>query len=301
MSPTRPKVSVGMPAYNAERHLQGALDSILGQTFGDLELIISDNASTDSTEDICREYVSKDPRVRYHRHPKNLGASENYNTVFRRASGIYFKWASSNDLCDPEFLEACVQVLDHRPDVVLSYPRTRLLKGDSGQMEDYEDRLDLPHESPCSRFKAFWERARLNNVMNGLIRVEPLHRTPLMAKYRDSDRVLMSELTLYGKFVEVPKFMFFRRMDPSSTMILRGAEGIHRHYDPEMRRRMLFQRWKFHRGCLSAVLRTPLPAAEKVCLSRFLWRRFYEDRGYLARELREAGRAWGMSAQPSET
>jgi glycosyltransferase involved in cell wall biosynthesis len=289
-----------MPVYNGERHLRAALESILGQTFQDFELVISDNASADDTERICREYAAKDPRVQYHRQPKNLGVSENYNAVFRLARGGYFKWASSNDLCDPAFLDTCARVLEGRPDAVLAYPRTRLIRAESAAMEDYEDRLDLPQERPCERFRAYIERYRLNNVMNGVIRASILKRTPLLARFPGSDLVLMAELALYGKFVEVPEFMFFRRMDSSSATPMRDRLAVRRLYDPELRRRMQFQRWKFHRGCFWAVWRTPLPVREKLCLYRFLWRRFFNDRGYLARELREAASAGLKPISPSK-
>lgn len=292
MSQESPRVSVGMPVYNGERHLRPAIESILGQTLGDLELIISDNASTDRTESICREYAAKDPRVRYHRHTSNLGVSENYNAAFRLARAPYFKWASSNDLCDRRFIAACGRVLEERPDAVLAYPRTRLIRGETAAMEDYDDRLDLPQKRPCDRFRAFIERYYLNNVMNGVIRSEVLKRTPLMVRYPGSDVTLMAELTLYGKFVEVPEFLFFRRMDSFSATPMRERSVIRRLYDPQLRSRMLFQRWKFHRGCFSAVWRTPLPIREKLCLYRFLWRRLFLDRGYLANELREAGKAY---------
>ena len=77
-----PRVSVGMPVYNSEAYLREAVDSILSQSFADFELIISDNASTDSTEEICRAYASQDRRVRYLRSSVNIGANGNYNNVF---------------------------------------------------------------------------------------------------------------------------------------------------------------------------------------------------------------------------
>lgn len=292
MNRKSPRVSVGMPVYNGEKHLRVAVDSILGQTFRDLELIISDNASTDGTEAICREYAARDLRVRYHRHPKNIGGSENYNTVFRRANGQYFKWAASNDHCDPGFIEACVSVLDERPDTVLVYPRTRFVLTDSGETEEYDDRLDLPQERACERFRAFVERVDRCNALYGLIRPEALGRTRLVGKYINSDRVLLGELTLHGKFAEVPEFMFFRRMDPASATTMRSRKEIVRFYYPELTSRMLFQHWKLHRGYLSAVLRAPLPAGEKVCVSRFLWQLFLEDWGHLTEDIREAVEAW---------
>ena len=108
----KPRVSIGMPVFNGENYLAEALDSLLTQTFSDFELIISDNASTDKTEEICRAYAVRDQRIRYFRNQENLGASRNYNRVFELSSGEYFKWAAHDDLCAPEFLGRCVDVLD---------------------------------------------------------------------------------------------------------------------------------------------------------------------------------------------
>ena len=70
-----PRVSIGMPVYNGAAFLKESLDSLLSQTYGDFELIISDNASTDETESICRSYAAGDPRVRYQRQEENRGAN----------------------------------------------------------------------------------------------------------------------------------------------------------------------------------------------------------------------------------
>ena len=88
----RSRVSIGLPVYNGEKYLEQALISILSQTYTDFELIISDNASTDRTQAICREYAAKDPRIRYYCNEENLGAAPNHNRVFELASGEYFKW-----------------------------------------------------------------------------------------------------------------------------------------------------------------------------------------------------------------
>jgi glycosyltransferase involved in cell wall biosynthesis len=94
-----PLVSVGLPVYNGERYLSRALDSILEQSLSDFELIISDNASSDTTEAICRDYARRDPRIRYVRQRENLGAPRNWNFVVHEARGRYFKWASASDYC----------------------------------------------------------------------------------------------------------------------------------------------------------------------------------------------------------
>ena len=105
-----PRVSVGLPVYNGERFLAQAIDSVLQQTHSDLELVISDNASTDRTEEICRSYTTQDSRVRYFRSSANIGACRNFSRVFELSRAPYFKWACYDDICVPGFLEKCVAV-----------------------------------------------------------------------------------------------------------------------------------------------------------------------------------------------
>jgi glycosyltransferase involved in cell wall biosynthesis len=98
LSRDAPTVTVGMPAYNAAPWIGASIESILGQSFRDFELVISDNASTDATFAICQRYASADARVRVIANPHNIGANRNYVAVLRASRGRYFKWASSNDL-----------------------------------------------------------------------------------------------------------------------------------------------------------------------------------------------------------
>ena len=99
-----------MPVYNGERFIRKALDSLLAQTFTDFELIISDNASSDRTEAICREYVARDPRVRYVRQSENRGALANFQFVLDEAAGEYFMWAAADDVWDSKFIEILLPV-----------------------------------------------------------------------------------------------------------------------------------------------------------------------------------------------
>ncbi len=112
MNGRNPRVSIGLPVYNGEKYLERALDCLLKQDYADFELIVSDNASTDATESICREYAAKDSRIRYYRNPANIGASPNYNRVFSLARGEFFKWASHDDECDPSLLRRCLEAFD---------------------------------------------------------------------------------------------------------------------------------------------------------------------------------------------
>ncbi len=100
----KPTVSIGMPVYNGEKYLKDALDSLLGQTFTDFELIVSDNASTDNTETICQNYAKRDHRIKYIRQPKNGGAWNNFQFVLHAASGEYFMWAACDDIWHPSWV-----------------------------------------------------------------------------------------------------------------------------------------------------------------------------------------------------
>src|SRR5579871_2348739 len=114
-----PAVSVGMPVFNGEMFLEVAISSVLAQTLDDLELIICDNASTDRTAEICQDYATRDPRVRYFRNPQNLGAAPNYNLAFSHARGRYFKWLAHDDRITPTYHDKTSRVLDERTDAVL--------------------------------------------------------------------------------------------------------------------------------------------------------------------------------------
>lgn len=107
-----PTVSIGMPVYNAEKYIRGALDSLLSQTFTGFELIISDNASTDETGEICQEYAQKDWRIHYIRQAENIGPMANFQFVLSQAKGKYFMWAAHDDRRAPAFLERAVALLE---------------------------------------------------------------------------------------------------------------------------------------------------------------------------------------------
>jgi glycosyltransferase involved in cell wall biosynthesis len=126
-----PPVSIGLPVYNGEKYLSLALDSLLAQDYGDFELIIADNASTDRTAEICRQYADRDRRIRFARNDRNLGAVENFNNVFRLSSGEYFMWAAHDDLWHPSYISRCLGALRQDARVVLCASAVEFI-GESG-------------------------------------------------------------------------------------------------------------------------------------------------------------------------
>src|SRR6185503_10715524 len=178
-----PLISVGMPVYNSAAYVRLTLDGLLAQTFGDFELIVSDNASTDATRDVIEDYMSRDSRIRYERQPVNIGANPNSSQVMRLARGEFFKWSSSSDWCAPTFLERCLDGLRAHDDTVLVAPRTRLFQGSPSTFRDYEFDIEVLDDAPSARFTRLHSTLRLNNAMNGLIRLSALQRTRLVEHY----------------------------------------------------------------------------------------------------------------------
>jgi glycosyltransferase involved in cell wall biosynthesis len=116
-----PLVSLGMPVRNGAAHLAEALASVLGQDYANLEILISDNASTDGTPDICRTFAERDPRVRYSRLPEPVDVIPNFRRVLAQAHGAYFTWVAHDDLLlSPDYLTKIVSFLQRNPDVVLA-------------------------------------------------------------------------------------------------------------------------------------------------------------------------------------
>jgi len=286
----KPNVSVGMPVYNGEEFIRPAIDSILNQTYTDYELIISDNASTDGTEEICRDYASRDSRVRYYRNKINIGASDNYNSVYRYARGEYFKWGSANDLCHPEFIEKCVDTLCTNPDVVLCYPEVKLFTDSLDDAQEYEDDLHLVQGSACERYIAFFEKVKLNNVMNGVMRTDSLKNTAMIKPYFSSDTALMAELIMRGKFYQVKNTYFYRRMDEKTATALKSKEDVLKHYFPNMNRLMLFQNWKLQSEYYAAIRRAPINDEDKRCIRKFFFRQLGWHRADLYKDLEMAVR-----------
>lgn len=275
----KPRVTVGIPVYNGERFLSQAIDSILAQSFEELEVVVSDNASTDRTPEICRAYAASDPRVRYTRNATNLGVARNYSLLVRHAHGEYFKWCSANDLCAPRFVGTCVGILDRHPDVALCYPRTRLIEFDSSEGVDYVDGLHLMEASPSARWWRLVRDIRLNNALNGVFRLAVLRKTSLHGDYPGADLNLMAEVVLRGKFYEVPEVLFYRRMVPGTITKTMDETSMARYFPHS------YSAWRQNAAYLWAALRAPIPLGERLAVCKNLLRKCFWDRARLGSEL----------------
>jgi glycosyltransferase involved in cell wall biosynthesis len=269
-----PKVSVGLPVFNGERFVAEAIDSILAQTFGDFELLISDNASTDGTEQICRAYAEKDDRVRYVRNRYNFGAAYNYNQTFRLSSGMYFKWAAHDDALRPPFLERCVEELDRHASVVIAFPTSQAIDED-GRLQDYEYApWDITSPISFRRFRSAMALAGRGSVpIFGLIRSEVLRMTGLHPPYPHGDHVLLSELSLHGTFREIPDKLLLHRWHAGRYVLASRSARVGwwgatpAHADPLRAgalRNVVLPVLQRGIGHLGAVARAPITWREKV-------------------------------------
>jgi len=285
------RVSIGVPVYNGERYVAETLDSLLGQTYADFELVICDNASLDRTEHICRAYAGRDGRIRYVRNPTNLGAAGNYRRALELSTGEYFRWANADDLFAAEGLARCVDALDREPSAVLAYPRTRLIDEHGKIISDYEDNLDLRSPRASERFVQVMERLGYVNVIYGLMRTAALRRTGLLRGFPQGDIPLVAELALYGTFREIPEYLFFRRFHPGALSSRQGDVGqTQEFFDPRTAGRLALTQWRLLGAHAGSVARAPLALAEKARLGWFLARMAIWRRHALARELLDAVR-----------
>jgi glycosyltransferase involved in cell wall biosynthesis len=174
--PDRPRVTIGMPVYNGKRFLGRSLESLLGQTFSGFELIISDNASTDGTAEICAALAARDPRIRYIRQPENRGSQANFNVVLQEACGEYFMWAAADDEWDPDYVETLVRFLDANRDYVGAFGQYTMLDSE-GRKAPVVSRLRLERDSALARVVSL-ARHRDDRFVYGLFRKPVLGHAP---------------------------------------------------------------------------------------------------------------------------
>ncbi len=286
MSARSPKVSVGMPVYNGERYVADAIESMLAQTFPDFELIISDNASTDRTEEICRGYAAADSRVHYYRNEHNLGANRNFNRAFELSAGEYYMCCAHDDMRAPTFLTRCVEALDANRDLVLAYTRTAIID-EFGAVVSPDDGGRFRTESLVPHVR-FYELVRTPHEcyqMLGMFRTRALTKTPVLGPYTSSDFVLLAELSLIGPFHEVPESLTFYRHHPQQSIQLDRHERMV-WSGSGLDSRVTFPQWRLFLELLTCIQRVPLPPNERIrCYGTMLcwplwyrnWRRMGKD------------------------
>lgn len=212
---TSPVVSIGLPVYNGDAYLEEAIESILSQSFGNFELVICDNGSTDYTPEIAADFARRDDRIRIHTLSHNVGAAANFNLAFRLAQGFYFKWASYDDVLTRDYLLRCVRAFESDPSLALAYGSARLIAEDGTDMGSYRDPLRAHASTVARRYhQLLWSLDRCFAVF-GLYRSDVLRRTNLIRPHKGSDRSLLAEVSLLGPICRIDDELIWMRQSRS--------------------------------------------------------------------------------------
>jgi hypothetical protein len=279
----RPQVTIGLPVYNGADHVERAITSVLTQTMEDFELVISDNCSTDATEELCRRYANLDPRVSYSRTDRNIGAADNFARVVHMASGEFFKWISHDDWIEPKFLETCTPLAASNQDIITVAPVVDVVNEDGVAVQSISSYTGVLDWSP-SRLEQYRqmmdELAYCETHSDGLImiayvygfhRLSLLRLTRLIMPFISSDYVLTAELALFGQLAKCDKSLSTFTLGDKMS----GKEVPGRRWDTDAIQRMLSPSRtggldmlvsvrRRHLEHIRAVLRSPLSNREKL-------------------------------------
>jgi glycosyltransferase involved in cell wall biosynthesis len=272
-----PKVSVGLPVYNGENYLAEAIDSILSQTLVDFELVISDNASTDRTQAICRRYAALDKRIRYLRNDTNLGAAPNYNRVFEQCSGCYFKWLAHDDRLLPRFLELTAAALDADPEAVLCNTRTEYIGADGEHLGFYQSVLTAARGGrPSERLAAMILPSHTCIDFFGLIRREAMLGSLLHQAFSGADKAFLAQMALRGRLLQLPEPLVQIREHPNRyTRQTKSARAKLAWHDSSREGRADLPTWTLYRTYRQLVATEDLSASDRAECRRVLRRFWY--------------------------
>jgi glycosyltransferase involved in cell wall biosynthesis len=237
-------VSIGFPVYNGGAYLRGALDGLLAQDFGDFELVLSDNTSTDGTSDLCREYAARDRRIRYERQERNQGPTWNFNHVARQARGEFFMWAAHDDLWRSDFISRTLGALRADPSAVCCHSYAQPI--DSRGRDQGAPYVGFVDDAPTirARWRRMMEHWELHAAIYGLMRTAAVRKTRLLQTGLSSDLVFMAELVLHGGIIQVPELLSWKRVPdagadyrtPEEMMAFLGSPGAKRKQPPRLHR-----------------------------------------------------------------
>jgi glycosyltransferase involved in cell wall biosynthesis len=291
----QPLLSIGMPVFNGANFIRESVQSILNQDYKEFELIISDNASEDETESICRSFAKNDFRIRYSRNDINIGAAGNYNKVFNEARGKYFKWAAHDDECHPAMFRRCVEFLEDAPDsVTMVYPLAELIDEQGRTIESGLDRIASEDSRPHRRLARLLWSLNMCDPAFGLIKTEYLKKTRLIGPFFGADNVLLGELAMLGEIRELDEILFRLRTHKHRSMKANpSARARAAWFDPLAAKKLLilpdWERmvWEM----LRSVIRSKLHPAEKfkcflVIPVVHYWRRFKNVGGRIKRRIK---------------
>jgi glycosyltransferase involved in cell wall biosynthesis len=256
-----PTVSICLPVFNGENYLAESVESMLAQTFTDFELIISDNASTDRTEEISRGFVESDPRVRYHRNSSNVGGARNQAVAMELARGEFIHLAAHDDKLAPTHLEECLAALAARPDAVIAFSATVVINDVGGPVLEYRSTRGTA-ATPSERFRELIFRDHNCDSVYGVIRAEVVHGVRPLENFIDADKVWLCRMAFLGPFVSIDRPLFYKRFHAKNHVT--NWRDRMAWYNPHEKGKVALPNWIELRSFTQAVSKAPIPTRERV-------------------------------------
>ena len=262
-----PLLSVGVPVYNGARFLERSLQALADQDFTDIEVIISDNGSTDATGAIARDFVRADPRFRYLRSERNNGVSWNFNRVLSLAQAPFFMWNAADDVVRPGHLARCRQALIDTPEASIAFSRVVLIDAHDevvGEMDDLG--LDFTSLSPSERVELFLHRHVYQVIgFGGVFRTPAIQEMGGLPSFYGGDIALGVAMAMRQPWVQVPDQLYVSRRHEAQTNKVQGGDVIDqmRTYYPGWTRPVAFPQWYLNHRLLVEALTAPAPLAER--------------------------------------
>ncbi len=230
-----------MPAYNAERYLRQALDAMLAQDHGDFELVISDNASTDTTSEICWAYATRDKRIRYSRLEQHQSAINNFDRVLQLSTGDCFMWAATDDVWEPAFLSTLLELLAQAPEAVMAFSAFNNVNEHGRETRTYRYLSELPSADRFWRLRNFIvqdESLGKPNLVYGLSRRSALQAAGGFRAWGrrpwGADMLVVFRLLAFGNLVLADEVLFHKRLVADRPRLLgeeRASAAAARHWE----------------------------------------------------------------------
>jgi glycosyltransferase involved in cell wall biosynthesis len=217
-------VSIGVPTYNRLPKLQRSLPHVLGQDYGDIEVVVSDNASIDGTQEFCEELARRDPRVRYIRQPQNIGMIPNYSAVMQNATGeLYMHRADDDDLA-PTYVSKCVEALESDPSIVFAGGLPLAYK--DGVQVSEPVRTNLLDPSPEERVREYYRIVLHNGIFHGIGRRRDLLALPPMRKVLAGDWLFIASIAFQGRIVTIEETTVIKHLGNTSATMASLARSL---------------------------------------------------------------------------
>lgn len=292
----KPLVSVGLPVYNGDNYIVGAIESIINQTYRNIELIISDNASTDNTESICRKYASLDNRVKYFRLNDNCGAIVNHNRVLDIAKGKYFQWICHDDECEQSYIQKCVDVLEGNPQIICCFSVIKFIDGKANVLRLSKNELSILDDDRSVRLKKFVNMQKTSVdifcAMYGLFRTEFIKKIGQLGTYIAGDQIYLLKMIFEGKLVQLKDPCLSRREHPATAFVALPKLPYYKKYrvaarwgESNCNPMFLLVNWKLMKMAFSYFYGYPMLMPEKIKCYKSLFELFVARWRRLLKEL----------------